>query len=125
MTIMPDEPGALTVPGVEMIIEGAAALRRHMMSGNAQAKRRGILGIAVAGDALAGTVRAVAAGMSEPGQHYGAEVTEPLAMTAVHFTAASLGLGEVDGRLKSIIRAAEELRARGVQAPHHDQMTVR
>jgi hypothetical protein len=125
MTIMPDEAGALAVPGVEMIIEGLAALRRHMMSGNAQAKRRGVLGIALAGDALAGAVRSVAREMAEPGQHYGHEVTEPLGMTATHFTAASLALGEVDGRLLAIIRAAEDLRARGVQAPHHDQMTVR
>lgn len=125
MTVMPDAPGALTVPGVEMIIEGAAALRRHMLNGNAQAKQRGVIGIGLAADALAGAVRATARDMAEPGQHYGPEVTEPLAMTAVHFSAASLALSEVEGRIRAIIRAAEELRASGIQAPHHDQMTVR
>jgi hypothetical protein len=108
-----------------MIIEGANALRRHMMNGGAQAKRAGVLGISLAADALAGTALAVSREMAEPGQHYGPEVTDPLAMTAVHFGAASLGLSEVEGRLLAIIKAAEELAARGVQAPHHDQMTAR
>jgi hypothetical protein len=125
MTVMPDEPGTLSVPGVEMIIEGATALRRHMMAGNAKAKRAGVIGTAAAADALAGMVLAVSREMAEPGQHYGPEVTDPLAMIAVHFTAASLGLSEAEGRLQSIIKAAEELAARGVQAPHHDQMAVR
>jgi hypothetical protein len=125
MTVMPDEPGTLSVPGVEQIIEGATALRRHMMAGNAKAKRAGVLGTAAAAAALAGMVLAVSREMAEPGQHYGPEVTDPLAMIAVHFNAASLGLSEVEGRLLAIIRAAEELAARGVQAPHHDQMAVR
>jgi hypothetical protein len=120
---MTDSSEVLTLPGLQMIIEGAAALRRHAMAGNARAKRQAIMGISVAGDALAGTGRALSRDMAEPGQHYGPEITEPLAMSATHFTAASLTLGEIDGRLLSIIRAAEELKARGVQAPHHEQLT--
>jgi hypothetical protein len=122
MTIMPDSPGALALPGLEMIIEGANALRRHAMSGNARAKRRAILGIVAAGDCLAGTARALSRDMAEPGQHYGYEITEPLAMSAAHFTAGAMTLAEIDGKIAAIIKAAEELRARGVQAPHHDQM---
>ena len=122
VTVMPDHPEALAIPGLEMIIEGANALRRHAMSGNARAKRRAILGIAAAHDCLAGAERALSRDMAEPGQHYGPEVTEPLAVAATHSTAASLTLSEVDGRLSAIIAAAEELRARGVQAPHHEQM---
>lgn len=122
MTIQPDSPGTLAVPGVEMIIEGANALRRYMLSGDARAKLRGVLGIEAAGDCLAGTVRALSTAMAEPGQHYGPEVTEPLAMSAVHYSAASLGLSEVEGRIAAIVRAAEDLRDRGVQAPHHSQM---
>jgi hypothetical protein len=124
VTTLPDTPGTLAVPGVEMIIEGANALRRYMLAGNALAKLRGVAGIEAAGDCLAGTVTALAREMSEPAQHYGHEVTEPLAMSAVHFSAASLGLAEVEGRLRAVIRAAEELRASGVQAPHHEQFQV-
>lgn len=121
MTAMPDHPGALTVPGVEQIIEGANALRRYMLSGNARAKQRGILGIEAAEDALAGTVRALARDMGEPGQHYGHEITEPLAMSATHLIAASLSLSEIEGRIGAIVRASEELAAAGVQAPHHSE----
>ena len=121
MTIQPEHAA---VPGVEPIMEGAAALRRHAMAGNAQAKRRAILGIAAGIDILAATVRALASDMSEPGQHYGAEITEPMTGSASHLTAASTTLTEIDGRLLAIIRAAEELRASGVQAPHHEQLQV-
>lgn len=119
-------PGTVVaVPGVEMIIEGAAALRRHAMAGNAQAKRRAILGMAAAADMLASTARSLASDMAEPGQHYGPEVTEPITGAASHFTAAGTTLAEIDGRILAIIRAAEELAARGVQAPHHEQMAMR
>jgi hypothetical protein len=121
----PDTSAAIAVPGVEPIIEGAAALRRHAMNGNAQAKRRAILGIAAGIDVLAATVRALSSDMAEPGQHYGPEITEPMTGAASHLNAASTTLTEIDGRLLAIIRAAEELAARGVQAPHHEQMTAR
>jgi hypothetical protein len=125
VTNLPDTPGTLAVPGVEMIIEGANALRRYMLAGNARAKLRGVAGIEAAGDCLAGTVRALAREMAEPGQHYGPEVTEPLAMSAVHYGAAGLGLSEVEGRLRAAVRAAEEFAASGVQPPHHDQLADR
>lgn len=124
VTIMPDSPAALTVPGVEQIIEGAAALRRYIMSGNARAKQRGILAAEHVGDVFAATMRALARDMAEPGQHYGIEITEPIAMSALHFSTASLVLVDVNGRIAAVVRATEELRASGVQAPHHDQMTV-
>jgi hypothetical protein len=104
-----------------MIIEGAQALRRHAMSGNARAKRGAVLGIVTASDVLAGIAGALSRDMAEPGQHYGPEVTEPLAMSAVHFQAGGMTLAEIDGRLLAIIRAAEHLQAQGVQAPHHEQ----
>lgn len=121
MTIQPEYTAA---PGVEPIVEGSAALRRHAMGGNAQAKRRAILGNAAAIDVLAGNIRALAQAMAEPDQHYGPEVTEPLTAAASHLTAASTVLYELDGRLRAIIRAAGELAASGVQAPHHEQMQV-
>ena len=122
MTTLPDTPGTLAVPGVEMIIEGAQALRRHAMNGNAQAKRGTVLGIVAASDVLAGIAGALSRDMAEPGQHYGPEITEPLAMSVTHFKGAGLTLSEIDGRLLAIIRAAEHLRAQGVQAPHHEQL---
>jgi hypothetical protein len=122
VTIQPDSPGTLTVPGVEMIIEGAMMLRHYVMSGNVRSKIRGVAGIEAANDCLAGLVRALAREMAETGQHYGPEVTDPLAMTGVHYNAATMGLAEVEGRLRAIARAAEEMRASGVQAPHHDQL---
>lgn len=115
---------AVAVPGVEQVIEGSAALRRHGMAGNAQAKRRAVLGNAAAIDVLAGNVRALAQAMAEPDQHYGPEVTEPMTGAAAHLTAASTVLYELDGRLRAIIRAMEELAASGVQPPHHEQMAA-
>jgi hypothetical protein len=123
--VMTDNPAALSVPGVEQIIEGANAVRRYMLSGNARAKQRGLLGIGAAEDALARTVRALARDMAEPGQHYGPEITDPLAMSAVHLGAASMALAEIQGRLRAIIRASEELAAAGVQAPHHAEFDER
>lgn len=125
MTYPDTTSGTLAVPGVEMIIEGAQALRRHAMNGNARAKRAAVAGIVAASDILAGITGALSRDMAEPGQHYGTEITEPLAMSATHFKAGGLTLSEIDGRLLAIIRAAEELQARGVQAPHHDQFQVR
>jgi hypothetical protein len=124
VTTLPDTPGTLAVPGVEMIIEGAQALRRHAMNGNARAKRGAVLGIVAASDVLAGIAGALSRDMAEPGQHYGPEVTEPLAMAGTHFKAGGMTLSEIDGRLLAIIRAAERLRAQGVQAPHHEQFQV-
>lgn len=118
---MTDNPGALSVPGVEQIIEGANAVRRYMLSGNARAKQRGLLGIGAAEDALARTIRALARDMAEPGQHYGPEITDPLAMSATHLGAASMALAEIQGRLRAVIRASDELAAAGVQAPHHSE----
>jgi len=105
-----------------MIIEGCNSLVRQAMSGNAQAKRKGVLGIGAAGDVLGRAARALADQMSEPGQHYGPEITEPLKMAGSHYSVGSMEIGEVDGRLRAVIRAMEELRASGVQSPHHDQM---
>lgn len=119
--VMTDNPAALSVPGVEQIIDGANAVRRYMLSGNARAKQRGLLGIGAAEDALARTIRALARDMAEPGQHYGPEITDPLAMSATHLVAASMALAEIQGRLRAIIRASEELAAAGVQAPHHSE----
>lgn len=124
MTIQPDSQAALSVPGVEQIIEGANTLRRYMMNGNARAKQRGIAGIEAAGDVLAATMRALARDMAEPGQHYGPEITEPIGMSALHFATASLVLADTGGRIAAVIRAMNELAASGVQAPHHEQLTA-
>lgn len=117
----PDAP--LAVPGVEPMINGAAALLRHAMSGGVQAKRRAVLGNAAALRAQARALRALATAMAEPGQHYGPEVWEPVHAVAARLDSAASALEEADARLRPIARTAEELRAAGVQAPHHAEMS--
>jgi hypothetical protein len=124
VTIQPDSSEVIGLPGLEMIIEGCNSLVRQAMSGNAEAKRKGVLGIGAAGDVLGQAAGTLADRMSETGQHYGPEVTEPLKMAGSHFRVGSMEIGEVDGRLRAIIRALRELQASGVQAPHHEQMAA-
>jgi hypothetical protein len=115
---------AAAVPGVEEAIEGTRRIAAHMRAGNIRAKRRALLAlVAVCRHGTAMTA-AMARALSEPDQHYGPQVTEPISMGSMFLSAAASSFSDGDDALKALLYTSvdESMRA-GRQLPHHDELS--
>ena len=73
---------------------------------------------------FSGMAQMIARTMSEPGNNYGPEITEPLGQAAQHLQAAAMAFGESDNALTSLIHmTVGELADSPRQAPHHTELS--
>jgi hypothetical protein len=114
---------AEAVPGVEQAVGGMSRVHAYAQAGNIKAKRRAMLALIVICERSASMALSMARALGEPGQHYGHDVTEPIAMGSSHLTAAASAFAQADGALAALLKASvEESMAAGRQMPHHDQL---
>ena len=62
--------------------------------------------------------------MGEPGQHYGPEITEPIAKGAMHLQAAAMAFADADAAITSLKHMTVADLARSPrQAPHYQELS--
>lgn len=117
---------AAAVPGVEQAVEGLRRIAAHMRSGNIRAKRRAMLALVAVCRHGVAMSSAMSRALSEPDQHYGSQVTEPISMGAMYLSAAASSFSDADDALKALLYTSvdESMRA-GRQLPHHDELAER
>lgn len=114
---------AEAVPGVEQAVEGMSRVRAYALAGNIKAKRRAMIALIAICRRAAAMALSMARALSEPDQHYGHDVSEPIAMGASHLNAAASAFAESDAALAALLKASvEESMAAGRRMPHHDQL---
>jgi hypothetical protein len=112
------------IPFAEQVVDGINGIAAHARAGNILAKRRAMLALIHLCERAALMALNLSRALAEPGQHYGPEVTEPIASGAAHLAAASLKFTEADSALAALLRSSlEETMASGRQVPHHDELT--
>lgn len=108
----------------EKLVEGINEIHTHAANGNIHAKREAVAAIHEAAVRFASMVQMLARTMSEPGNHYGPEITEPLAKSGTHLTAAAMTASEADSSLQTLANMTlGAMPGSGRQAPHHGQLT--
>ena len=113
-------------PFAESVIDGINSIAAHARTGNILAKRRAMLALIAICQRAADMALSLSRALAEPGQHYGPEVTEPIAKGAMHLRAASLAFAEADTSLATLLRASlAETMESGRQVPHHDELRER
>jgi hypothetical protein len=106
--------------GAEQALEGISMLVARAASGNVFAKRECILAMYEVAERMSSALGGLARAMAEPGMNYGPEITEPLALAAMHQQASAMSLAESDAALTALLnRSVGEQAASGRQTPHH------
>jgi hypothetical protein len=118
----PTRGSTVTVPFAEQVVDGINGIAAHARAGNILAKRRAMLALIAICQRASSMAMSLSRALAEPGQHYGPEVTEPIARGAMHLTAASLAFAEADTALTTLLRSSlAETMESGRQVPHHDE----
>jgi len=118
----PSRGSTVTVPFAEQVVDGINGIAAHVRAGNILAKRRGMLALIAICKRAADMALSLSRALAEPGQHYGPEVTEPIAKGSMHLRAAGLAFAEADTALSTLLRASlAETMESGRQVPHHDE----
>ena len=128
MTTLPDTQApsavAAAVPGAEEAVEGMRRIHAHARAGNIRAKRRALLAMVAVLRHASFMASAMARALSEPDQHYGPEVTEPIAMGSMYLSAAASAFSDGDDALKALLHASlDESMRGGRRIPHHEELT--
>jgi hypothetical protein len=114
----------VAVPGAEQVVDGINTIAAHARAGNILAKRRAMLALIHLCERAASMALSLSRALAEPGQHYGPEVTEPIATGAAHLAAASMKFAEADSALATLLRSTlAETMAAGRQVPHHGEFS--
>ena len=112
-----------TASGAEQLIDGINKIHATAQSGGIHAKHAAIKAATEGCIRFADMLQMLARQMSEPGQHYGPEITEPIGKAATHLQAGAMTLGEADTNIDTLIRTTLGELAKGArQAPHHDEL---
>jgi hypothetical protein len=115
---------AAAVPGVEQAVEGMRRIHAHARTGNIRAKRRALLALVVVCRHSGAMAVAMARALSEPDQHYGPEVTEPISIGSMYLSAASSSFLDGDNALRALQNASlDESMRSGRSIPHHGELT--
>jgi hypothetical protein len=115
----PSGPGA-----VSDLLTSVHVIIMHALSGGMRGKDQGIATLTEAADQIGRAVHTFATRLSEPDQHYGAPVWEPLMRMAGMLHAASLAGGDGMSALRGMasMPLGEVAVSPAVQAPHHDEL---
>ena len=108
----------------EKLIEGVNQIHGEAAAGGIHAKHGGIKACTEGTLRFSAMSGMLSRAMSEPGQNYGPEVTEPLAKAGVHLQAAAMAFSEADGALATLINmTVGDLANSARQAPHHTELS--
>lgn len=108
----------------EKLIEGVNEIHVHAASGNIIAKQEALAAAYEAASRFAATMDMLGRQMSEPDNHYGNEITEPVRTAGTHLRAAATVIAEGKSHLDTLIAMSlGEVAASGRQAPHHSQLS--
>ena len=123
----PSPDGGNPVPGTpsgapaEQMIEAIQAIYAHAASGGINAKQEAVRAAHEGAVRFASMMQMLARTMSEPGSHYGPEITEPLSKAGQHFQAGAMSLSEADNNLETLANMTlREASASPRQVPHHE-----
>lgn len=108
----------------EKAIEGVNEIYAHGMAGGIHAKQEALKAMHELAVRAAQMAVTFARQMSEPGQNYGTEITEPLATAGTHYQAAASSVSESDAAISTLINmSVGDLAASARQAPHHSELS--
>lgn len=115
---------AVSGNAVEQLVEGVNQIHAHAQAGGIHAKHEAIKASHEGSVRFSGVSSMLSRQMSEPGQNYGNEITEPLAKAATHLQAAAMAFSEADAALTTLENmTVGELAASSRQAPHHQELS--
>lgn len=117
-------PVAPSTAGAEQLIEGINRIHAEAAAGGIRHKQAALKSANEASLRFSSMAQMISRTMSEPGNNYGPEITEPLGQAAQHLQAAAMAFGESDTALTSLIHmTVGELADSPRQAPHHSELT--
>jgi hypothetical protein len=110
--------------GAEQLIEGVNRIHAEAAAGGIHHKQAALKAAAEGSIRFSAMAQMLSRTMSEPGNNYGPEITEPLAKAAQHLQAAAMSFGEADTNVTSMIHMSVGDLARSPrQAPHHSELS--
>jgi len=108
----------------EKLIEGINEIHAHAQSGGINAKREAVKAIHEGLIRFGAMLSMLSRQMSEPGQNYGPEITEPVAQSGTHCQAGAMSASEADAALSTLINmTVGELATSPRRAPHHEELS--
>lgn len=108
----------------EKLIEGINRIHAEAAAGNINAKHAAIKAVTEGQVRFAAMLAMLSRQLSEPGMHYGPEITEPLAKAATHQQAGAMAASEADSALTTLKQMQlGDLPGSGRQAPHHTELS--
>ncbi len=114
----------VSTTGAEQLIEGVNRIHAEAAAGGIHHKQAALKAAAEGSIRFSAMAQMLARTMSEPGNNYGPEITEPLAKAAQHLQAAAMSFGEADTNVTSMIHMSVGDLARSPrQAPHHSELS--
>jgi hypothetical protein len=110
--------------GAEQLIEGVNRIHAEAAAGGIHHKQAALKAANEGSIRFSAMAQMLARTMSEPGNNYGPEITEPLGKAAQHLQAAAMSFGEADTNLTTLIHMSVGDLARSPrQAPHHSELS--
>ena len=117
-------PSTGTGNAVEQFVEGVNQIHAQAQAGGIHAKHAAVKACHEACVRFAAMAAMLARQMSEPGQNYGNEITEPIAKSATQLQASAMTFSEADSALTTLENmTVGELAASSRQAPHHGELS--
>lgn len=108
----------------EKLIEGINEIHAHAASGGINAKREAVKAVHEGFVRFGAMLAMLSRQMSEPGQNYGHEITEPLAQAGTHAQVGAMSASESDAALSTLINmTVGELATSPRRAPHHEELS--
>ena len=115
---------APSTAGAEQLIEGINRIHAEAAAGGIRHKQAALKSASEAMVRFSAMLQMLARTMSEPGNNYGNEITEPLGQAAQHLQAGAMNVSESDSALTSLIHmTVGELADSPRQAPHHSELS--
>lgn len=109
---------------VEQMVEGINGIRAQALSGGIHAKHAAVKSMVEACERFAAMTLSLARELSEPGMHYGPEITEPLQRAGQFLQAAAAVGSESDASLSSLKgMTVGDLAQSARQAPDHSELS--
>jgi hypothetical protein len=110
--------------GAEQLIEGVNRIHAEAAAGGIHHKQAALKAANEGCVRFSAMAQMLARTMSEPGNNYGPEITEPLGKAAQHLQAAAMSFGESDTNLTTLIHmSVGDLATSPRQAPHHSELS--
>jgi hypothetical protein len=108
----------------EKLIEGINQVHAEAQTGGIHAKQAALKACHEACVRFAAMAGMLSRQMSEPGQNYGQEITEPIAKSGEQLQASAMTFSEADANLSTLLNmTVSDLANSSRQAPHHAELS--